>query len=178
MSQFEAMLTGGHPNSLGRTLDVVDIILADPPLLEQLYQCYFSEDEVVRLRVSNAMKRVCRAHPDWLVPYIDRLLTEISQINQASTQWTLAQLFMELEDRMTAEQHAVATRIMQTNLTEHHDWIVLNFTMEALTLWSKDDAALREWLKPHLERLTRDSRKSVAARAVKFGKALAKGAGK
>jgi hypothetical protein len=177
MSQFEAMLTGGHPNSLGRTLEVVDFILADPPQLEQLYQCYFSKDEVVRLRVSNTMKRVCRAHPDWLVPYIDRLLTEISPINQASTQWTLAQLFMELEDRMTAEQKAAATRIMQTNLTEQHDWIVLNFTMEALTMWSKDDPALREWLKPQLERLTHDTRKSVAARGVKFGKVLAKQAG-
>ena len=29
---FESMLTGGHPNSLGRTLEVVERILGDPPV--------------------------------------------------------------------------------------------------------------------------------------------------
>lgn len=55
---FEAVLTGGHPNSLGRTVEVVDVVLADRAKLAQLYACYFSEDEVVRLRFSSAMKRV------------------------------------------------------------------------------------------------------------------------
>jgi hypothetical protein len=59
---FEIMLTGGHPNSLGRTTEVVKKILENPELLENLYQCYFSRDEVVRLRTSNAFKRVAAAH--------------------------------------------------------------------------------------------------------------------
>ena len=28
--EFGAMLSGGHPNSLGRTLEVVEIVLAKP----------------------------------------------------------------------------------------------------------------------------------------------------
>jgi hypothetical protein len=62
---FEAMLAGGHPNSLGRTVEVVDLVLADRDRLAELFQCYFSADEVVRLRVSSAMKRVTIAHPEW-----------------------------------------------------------------------------------------------------------------
>ena len=34
---FEVMLKGGHPNSLGRTVEVVDIVLANPDKLEDLY---------------------------------------------------------------------------------------------------------------------------------------------
>lgn len=165
---FEEMLTGGHPNSLGRTLEVVDTVLADPERLEDLYQCYFSTDEVVRLRTSNGIKRVTKEHPDWLVPYIDRLTDEISKIDQASTQWTLANLFDMLANRMSAEQKAKAQAIMQNNLANHNDWIVLNNSMQVLGDWSKHDPQLGQWLKPHLERLSADSRKSVSKRANKL----------
>jgi hypothetical protein len=169
---FEALLTGGHPNSLGRTLEVVDFVLADPSRLEALYQCYFSTDEVVRLRVSNAMKRITLAHPDWVVTYIDRLISEISLIKQASTQWTLAQLFLELQAHLTPAQRTATIAIMQRNLTEWHDWIVLNQTMMTLTAWAKDDDALKDWLMPQLARLQDDPRTSVAKTALKCLKAL------
>lgn len=165
---FVAMLTGGHPNSLGRTIEVVEIVLADQSRFEELYQCYFDDDEVVRLRTSSAMKRICKEHPEWLVPYIDRFLTEISRINQASTQWTLAQLFLWLDERLSDLQRQQAVDVLKTNLTRSNDWIVLNHTMETLATWAKEDDNLWVWLKPHLERLAGDSRKSVAKRAGKL----------
>ena len=90
---FEERLTGGHPNSLGNTVEVVEEVLSDHAKFQELFQCYFSNDEVVRLRTSNAMKRICKEEKQLLVPYIDKFLTEISGIDQASTQWTLSQLF-------------------------------------------------------------------------------------
>ncbi|MEM8540860.1 MAG: hypothetical protein AAGF25_07880, partial [Pseudomonadota bacterium] len=69
MEDFRAMLTGGHPNSLGRTLEVVELVLASPDRMEELYQCYFSEGEIVRLRTSNAIRRVFKAHPEWFAEY-------------------------------------------------------------------------------------------------------------
>lgn len=167
-SEFEEQLTGGHPNSLGNTVEVVDTVLADPSRFDELFNCYFSEDEVVRLRVSNAMKRIYKAEPKLVLPYLDRLLDEISQIDQASTQWTLADLFSWSEKEMTSEQKAKAQAILQRNVAEHKDWIVLNNTMEVLTNWAEQDAQLKTWLKPHLERHQKDSRKSVAKRASKF----------
>lgn len=165
---FEQMLTGGHPNSLGRTLDVVDLILADKTKLEALYQCYFSEDEVVRLRTSNAFKRVAKEHLDWFIPYIDRFLGEISQINQPSTQWTLATLCLWTQKEMSSEQLALAKDVLKSNLENYTDWIVLNNTMETLTIWATSDEALKLWLLPRLEELKKDGRKSVAKRANKF----------
>ena len=169
---FEAMLSGGHPNSLGRTIEVVEIVLADQSRLEDLYNCYFSTDEVVRLRTSNAIKRVSREQPDWLVPYIDRFLDQIAIINQASTQWTLADLFKTLHPSMTAEQKAEAALILKKNLETHYDWIVLNNTMQTLGEWSQEDDALRAWLLPQLGRLQLDQRKSVAKRAKKLSELL------
>lgn len=168
IEDFEAMLTGGHPNSLGRTVEVVDAVLADRTRLTQLYSCYSSHDEVVRLRVSSAMKRVTIEHPDWTIEFIDGLHSEIAALDQASTQWTLALLFDLTKDLQTDEQLARSVEIMQHNLAHHTDWIVLNNSMQVLHGWSLQDPQLAEWLTPHLERLTRDPRKSVAARAAKL----------
>jgi len=168
MKDFENRLKGGHPNSLGNTIEVVEEVLADHHNFDELFNCYFSDDEVVRLRTSNAMKRVCKEEKHLLVPYIDRFLTEIAAINQASTQWTLSQLFGILEKDMSEKQQAKAKEIMKKNLAEHQDWIVLNATMDTLGKWSNNDDALKHWLKPHAERLSHDSRKTVAKRASKL----------
>lgn len=159
------MLTGGHPNSLGRTIEVVEQVLADPGRFEELFRCYSSEDAVVRLRTSNAMKRIEAENHALLVPYIDRFIDEIGELDQASAQWTIAQLFERLSGDMDERQRAAALKIMKRNLAEHDDWIVLNATMATLAEWARDDRDLTIWLKPHLERLLSDSRKSVASRA-------------
>ena len=164
---FEEMLTGGHPNSLGRTVEVVEMVLADPARLADLYACYGSDDAVVRMRVSNGIKRISRVQPELLVPYIDRLLTEIAALDQASAQWTLADLFETLAPMMSGAQRSQAEAVLKRNLANHNDWIVLNQTMKTLGAWAKDDPDLLHWLVPHLERLSGDGRKSVAKTAVK-----------
>jgi len=169
---FEEMLTGGHSNSLGRTIEVVDIVLANSTRLSDLYNCYFSADEIVRLRTSNAIKRISLENPEWLIPYIDKFISEISNINQPSAQWTLANLFQTLAVFMSETQRNKAKNILQKNLETYTDWIVLNNTMDTLSKWAKNDSILKEWLLPHLERLVHDSRKSVSGRAKKIKTAL------
>ncbi len=168
MDSFEAMLTGGHPNSLGQTEEVVDLVLADERRLEELYRCYFSDDEVVRLRVASAMKRVTIARPDLTMDYMDRLQTEVAAIDQPSVQWTLALMFDMVRDRLSPSQHDRALAIMKRNLANHDDWIVLNNTMKVLGAWVVQDAQLAPWLRTHATRLTQDSRASVAKNAVKL----------
>ncbi len=165
---FETMLSGGHSNSLGRTVEVVDLVLADRSRMADLYQCYFSEDEVVRLRVSSAMKRLTIAHPDWTMDFMDGLLSEIAAIDQASTQWTLAILFDETRHLLSAAQHDRALEIIKHNLEHHDDWIVLNTSLKVLFEWAADDDDLLAWLKPQMQRLSKDKRKSVSGRASKL----------
>jgi len=168
MQNFEDRLKGGHPNSLGNTVEIVEEVLENPMFSDELFNCYFSNDEVVRLRVSNAMKRIGKANKSLLLPYLERFLTEIAAIDQASTQWTLAQLFLLLEKDLNETQLSQAKAILQNNLAHHQDWIVLNTTMDTLTKWAKKDEALKIWLKPHLARLQNDTRKSVANKASKL----------
>lgn len=161
------MLTGGHPNSLGRTVEVVDQVLAAPERFDELFACYASADEVVRLRTSNAMKRVEAENPALLVPYLDRFIAKIGALDQASAQWTLAQLFERLADKLTPDQRAEAVDIMKRNLVQSDDWIVLNQTMGTLADWARFDPDLAAWLAPHLARLSGDPRTSVSKTATK-----------
>ena len=171
---LEQMLSGGHPNSLGRTVDVVALVLDDQSRFIELFECYQSTDELVRLRVSNALRRVQAEKPEWLLPLMDRLIDEIAHLDQASAQWTLPKLFDGAQAAMSARQRAAALQIVKRNLAEHDDWIVLNNSMDYLVSRAMADEALREWLLPHLARLSQERRKSVARRAQKARVTLGK----
>ncbi|WP_144421058.1 hypothetical protein [Ahrensia marina] len=168
MEKFRHMLTGGHPNSLGRTLDVVECVLDDHERFEELYQCYFSDDEVVRLRTSNAIRRVFKEHPEWFEDYVERLMTEITQIDQPSTKWTLSQLWLEYRSRLTGDQMERAKEYLVVTLHEEDDWIVLNMTMKTLQHFVKDDPSLIPKIAERARLLAKDRRNSVAKGAVKL----------
>ena len=161
------MLKGGHPNSLGRTGEVVDTVRGDRGRLDELFATMADPDEVVRLRVGDALEKVCRTRPDWFVPHIERILGELGPIEQPSVQWHVAQMLQHLRGDLCDEQVRQATNLLQRNLTGSTDWIVLNVTMDVLTGWAKRDPVLVDWLTSELERLSHDDRKSVARRASK-----------
>ena len=92
----EALLTGGDPRSLRNADIVVDAASRQPERLEELVQCVFSAGEIVRMRASDALEKVCRAHPRLLQRFVPRLLGEMSRIEQASVQWHLAQILAEV----------------------------------------------------------------------------------
>lgn len=141
--KFEIMLSGGHPNSLGRTPELVDIILNDKASLDSLFECYSSSDATVRLRVSNAFKRIFRQKPNWFAGYVDKFQLLIPTLNQPSAEWTLAQLHLEFCDLLTKEQTTTAINISKEQLKDSKDWIVIIPTMNFLQAMAKEDEALR-----------------------------------
>jgi hypothetical protein len=167
MEPFESTLAGGHPNSLGRTVEVVGLVLANQDRLRELLDCYRSGDAVVRMRVSNALKRIEAEHHDWLLPHLDELIDDVGRLDQASAQWTLAQLLGRYADDLSTDQRRRALALLKRNLEHHNDWIVLNHTLDTLSDWATSDDKLRMWLRPHVERLAKEPRKSIARRATK-----------
>lgn len=164
--RFVDMLRGGR-NELGRTLEVVEQIEASPARLDELHQCFFQPDAWVRLRATSATKRLWRKHPEWLDPYIESWVSDVSGIEQPSVNWTFAEMCLDLSDRLTAAQRAVAVERMKGYLEHSEDWIVKKRSMATLTTWAKDETRLSNWLQPQLERLADDPRKSVASQATK-----------
>lgn len=129
---FASMLAvGGKLNTLGRAAEVVQIVLDDQSRLDELFDCIFHEDAWLRMRAIDSFEKVCRVHPDWIVPYVDRLLTDVAAIDQASIHWHLAEIFAQVE--LTPRQRRLAINLMTRNIsTNQADWIVASNTMKTL----------------------------------------------
>ncbi|MEM1378654.1 MAG: hypothetical protein AAGG69_14840 [Pseudomonadota bacterium] len=168
MEPFRFMLAEGKPNSLGRTIEVVEAALADRARIEELFGCWTADDEWVRMRAANGMKRVFAAEPDQFDDYCERLLTEITQVDQPSAKWTLSQLWLEHRKRVTPEQLRAATDWMIDTLHNQDDWIVLNMTMKTLRTFAKHDETILPRIEMRVRMLADDRRKSVASGARKL----------
>jgi hypothetical protein len=166
--KFKTMLSGGHPNSLGRTLEVVDIVLNNKNNLIYLFECYLSNDATVRLRVSNAFKRIFRQNPNWFAGYVDKFQILIPTLNQPSAEWTLAQLHLEFCYLLTEKQKSKAINISKEQLKNSKDWIVIIQTMNFLEKMAREDEFLREWLVIKLELISKDKRTAVRKKANKI----------
>ncbi|MEO0543681.1 MAG: hypothetical protein AAFY99_07670 [Pseudomonadota bacterium] len=168
MESFRFMLVEGKPNSLGRTIEVVDMVLCEPDRCEELFACWNADDEWVRMRAANGMKRVFKERPEWFDRYIDRMLTEIAGSSQPSARWTLSQLWLEHRKRLTSDQQKAATEYLIRTLSDHDDWIVLNMTMKTLQTYVRDDASIVPRIELRVRMLSEDRRKSVANGARKL----------
>lgn len=170
-NEFTILLKGGHRNSLGNTEKVVSIILKDLRKTILLYDCYKSNDEVVRLRVSSCFNRIFKQQPPVFDEYIDKFLSRVANINQASAKWTVAKIITENTNRMSKVQKAKAKIILLDFLENQKDWIVLNSSMIALSKLylgdGKSDEILKSKISPLLRKLTYDKRNSVKSKSKK-----------
>lgn len=161
---FVEMLRGAR-NNLGRTEEVVDVVLETPQRIDELYDCYFQPDEWVRLRTSSSFKRIWRADKDLFLPYLDRFIKDVSKIDQPSVQWTFAEMCSDLDEHLSWMQRRSAKARIKNYLESSDDWIVQNRSIETLSTWALDDPKLQEWIVPKLEVFASGKRKSVAGRA-------------
>ena len=113
---FEQSLKGGHPNSLGNTLEVVDAVHGNTEKMEDLFLCYQSDDETVRLRTSNAFKRIFRAKPDLFKKWKKRFIKEVAEIDQPSAKWTTIQILNELFDQL--DENVIDRQTIFSNLNK------------------------------------------------------------
>ena len=160
------MLKGGDPRTLGKTEEVVQLVLSKQTLLQELFDCLEQSDEIIRMRASDALEKVCRQKPEWLQPYKAQLLADIPQIRQASVQWHLAQIFSEITLNSSETKSAIG--IMLHNLETMDDWIVTNLTLESLANFVRaetfDQSAFINILKQYLK----SRHKSVVSRSTKL----------
>lgn len=130
------LAVGGKKNSLGRVVDVIELTRQDPARLEELYQCLFSEDAWVRMRAADALEKICRDHPDWLAPYIDRLAADFGASTQPSIQWHMAQIYREVA-LTDAQRRAAITWLAELLSNKDADWIAAANAMDTLMQWTR-----------------------------------------
>ena len=164
------MLSGGSPRSLGRTEEVVKLVLADHGRFRECFQLLFSADEIVRMRAADGLEKVCRQQPCWFIPYSGRLLSEVSQIKQPSVQWHLAQMLGEIP--LSPADRKRAVRLLKSRAQSGNDWIVINMALESLSTLAKTDAQLRSEVEAICAGYLNSPYKSIVTRCRRILKTL------
>ena len=131
------LAVGGKSNSLGKVNEVIKITVNDQSRLDELYQCLFDEDAWVRMRTVDALEKICRQHPDWLLPYIDRLSAEFATSSQPSIQWHLAQIYAQVS--LTKAQKQFVIKWLRNLLSNYSiDWIAAANAMDTLAQFTRE----------------------------------------
>lgn len=160
----EILAVGGKSNSLGRVNEVIETILDDKTQLDELYDCVFNDDAWVRMRAIDAIEKICRQHPDWLLPYIDKFQTELATSSQPSIQWHLAQIYGQVE--LAAKQKLHAINWLKDQLsTSDLDWIVAAETMKTLVQFTQDSSVSKDEIIPLFKLQQKHHSKSVVKKA-------------
>jgi hypothetical protein len=131
------LVVGGKSNSLGRTDEVIELVLDDRRRLEELYGCTFDEDAWVRMRAIDAIEKIGRQKPDWLVPYIDKFQSELAPSDQPSILWHLAQMYRQISLTPNQKTRAI-TWLSELLSTPEIDWIVAANCMKTLVQFAND----------------------------------------
>jgi hypothetical protein len=160
----EVLTAGGHANSLGRVNEVIKAVLDDKARLDELYNCLFEDDAWVRMRAADALEKICREQPEWLLPYVDRFPKELAVSNQPSVQWHLAQIYREVV--LTPVQKRFAAQWLESLLaTKEVDWIVAANAMDTLAQFVDEGSFSRDGLLTLLKVQQQHKSKSVVRRA-------------
>ena len=163
------MLDGSDRRSIGRSNQVVRLVLKDPRRFGELMACLWSEYPVIRLRAADAAEKVSAKRPELLQPYKSELLGLLAETEQIELRWHLAQMVPRL--RLTAPERRRAAAALQSYL-EDRSSIVKTFALQALADLARNDASLRRNVHLLLDEALRAGTAAMKARSRKLLKRL------
>lgn len=167
--QITAMLDGSDRRSIGRSNQVVRLVLKDPRRFGELMACLWSEYPVIRLRAADAAEKVSAKRPELLQPYKSELLGLLAETQQIELRWHLAQMVPRL--RLTAPERRRAAAALQSYL-EDRSSIVKTFALQALADLARNDAVLRRKVHLLLDDALRTGTPAMKARSRNLLKGL------
>lgn len=167
----EILAVGGKTNSLGRTDEVIQTVLNDKSKLEELYACTFNNDAWVRMRAMDAIEKICREHPEWILPYIDRFQSELAPSEQPSIQWHLAQIYQQVE-LMPLQKKRAITWLKGLLSNKDVDWIVSANAMGTLMQFFKDGSISKDEVAALIKVQQKHKSKAVVKKMDKYLQAL------
>lgn len=161
---FADVLAGGDRRTLRNVGAVVREAIDNPKRIAELVGCIIGrDDEIVRMRASDALEKVCRQRPALVQPHLAKLLGPMALLDQPSVQWHVAQMLPELS--LTDAQRERAVEILCRYLESSSDWIVLNCSLDSLAKLSRTDDVLVPLLIQHLRRYEHSPYRSLTSRA-------------
>lgn len=109
-------LSVGDLHSLGRSGEVARDVLAQPDLIDALFDGLASDDLGMSRRASNSLDKVSRERPDLLRPYKKELLTRVARLEHWMVRSRFCQILPRL-DNLTPRERRRALAHVETFLS-------------------------------------------------------------
>lgn len=170
MSQALEKLKGGDLRSIGKSNEVVQDILKTPSLFGEVFEGLLADDQVLRMRCADVIEKVSKVHLGYLQPYKDRLIKEVSKVNQQEVRWHLAQIFSYLE--LDREEITIIVDILSSWINSEKSKIVIVNSIQTLAEFAKKDKSIRPMVLRKLEDIIKNSSPLVVSRGNKLIKEL------
>lgn len=165
MNAILEKLQGTDRRSIGRVGEVVRKVLDEPGLFGVVFEGMLADDPVIRMRCADAVEKITLEHPEYLLPYKQRLFQQVSKIDQQEVRWHVAQLFSRME--LSRRERHILVRILQDYLGDKSK-IVKTFAMQALADIAEQDIQLRAGIVKQIEKLTRIGSPAMKSRGRKL----------
>ncbi|NMC47202.1 MAG: hypothetical protein GYA52_10300 [Chloroflexi bacterium] len=165
MNEILEMLQGGDRRSIGRADEVVERVWKNPSDFKFLFQGFYENDPVIRMRTADAVEKITATAPELLIPYKQDLLDLIHQIDQMEVLWHFAQIIPRLHlspDEMNALYPSMVGYL------SHPSAIVKTFTLQCLYDLSLQEPTLLPATISHLQDGLKCSQKAVQSRSRKL----------
>ena len=168
---ISVLLSGGDRRSIGRSNEVVKLVLCGRRRVAELIRCLWNHDALVRMRAADAAEKVSAVKPALLKPYKAELLGLFGEAQQIELRWHLAQTIPRLPLNQAERYRAAET--LQLYLQDRSS-IVRTFALQALVDLSRSDAGLRSRVRETVEESMLAGTAAMRARARKLLKQLKK----
>lgn len=163
-------LTGGDRRSIGKSNEVVTEVLTNPRLFGALFSGLQSDDPVLRARAADAVEKITRLRPEFLLPRRATLIGPLAYLDQKEVRWHLAQLLPRVRWNKAERQRVL--RVLMEYLNDPSR-IVKTFAMQALTDLTHQAPRLRPRVLVLVRELTRTGTPAMQARGRRLLKELA-----
>jgi len=157
-----SILGGGDRRSLGRSNEVVALVLVHRERFPELISCLWSDDPLVRMRAADAAEKASAREPDLLAPFKAELLGLLVEADQQELLWHLAQIIPRLP--LLARERGRAAGIFRSFL-KHRGSLVKTAGLQALADLSRHDEVLRSEVQELIEQVLRSGTAAMKARA-------------
>ena len=172
MSDILKKLRGGDLRSIGRAEEVMQDILDTPSLFSEVFEGMLDEDPRVRMRSADAMEKVASRYPEYLQPFKDRMINEVSQIKQQEVRWHVAQMFSYLKVNQVERDQII--NILLSYIDTDSSRIVKVFAMQTLADLAREDASIRNMVVEKVEEIAEAGSPAMVSRARKLLRTLNK----
>ncbi|MEJ2345344.1 MAG: hypothetical protein P8076_13450 [Gammaproteobacteria bacterium] len=159
------LLKGGDRRSIGKSDEVVALVLGEPALFDVLFSGILEDDPLVRMRSADALEKVTAVHPEFLVPHKRALLGSLALVEQPGVRWHVAAMLARLP--LTEREQMTVVNIL-TGYMNDRSSIVKTMAMQSLYDLAERYTALRPIARLHIGELAVSGTAAMKARGRKL----------